>query len=184
MPRAEQAKRSGVLIGCILDFVSWMRQTGFAVPAGAGSLRWAEEEVVVMTDETSPSASTPAGSERRKRVPGGRKGGRYNVKVTPVEGGVLERIAAAQHVSVPRLLVEAAMSSERRETPTERKAAMAELFKAFRLMAGIANNVNQLAKVANATREVPAELPATLAAARRVMERIDAALDEIDGVSA
>ncbi len=136
-----------------------------------------------MTDETDPTASTPTGPERRKRVLGGRHAARYNVKVTAAEGGVLERIAAAQHVSVPRLLVEAAMSSELRETPTERKAAMAELFKAFRLLAGIANNVNQLAKVANATGDVPAELPATLAAARRIMERVDAMLDGLDGVS-
>lgn len=133
-----------------------------------------------MTDETSPSASTPAGPERRKRVPGGRKGGRYNVKVTPSEGGVLERIAAAQHVSVPRLLVEAAISSERRETPTERKAAMAELFALHRLLAAVSNNVNQIAKAMNATHELHVELQSTLDAVRRTAQQID---DAIDGMS-
>lgn len=133
-----------------------------------------------MTDETDPTASTPTGPERRKRVLGGRHAARYNVKVTAAEGGVLERIAAAQHVSVPRLLVEAAMSSELRETPTERKAAMAELFALHRLLAAISNNVNQIAKVANATGEIQGELRSTLDAVRRTAERID---DAIDGMS-
>lgn len=130
-----------------------------------------------MTDETDPTASTPAGPERRKRVLGGRHAARYNVKVTAAEGGVLERIAAVQHVSVPRLLVEAAMSSELRETPTERKAAMAELFALHRLLAAISNNVNQIAKVANATGEIQGELRSTLDAVRRTAERIDEAID-------
>lgn len=133
-----------------------------------------------MTDETDPAASMPTGPERRKRVLGGRHAARYNVKVTAAEGGVLERIAAAQHVSVPRLLVEAAMSSELRETPTERKAAMAELFALHRLLAAISNNVNQIAKVANATGEIQGELRSTLDAVRRTAERID---DAIDGMS-
>lgn len=133
-----------------------------------------------MTDETGSTASTPTGPERRKRVLGGRHAARYNVKVTAAEGGVLERIAAAQHVSVPRLLVEAAMSSELRETPTERKAAMAELFALHRLLAAISNNVNQIAKVANATGEIQGELRSTLDAVRRTAERID---DAIDGMS-
>lgn len=133
-----------------------------------------------MTDGTGSTASTPTGPERRKRVLGGRHAARYNVKVTAAEGGVLERIAAAQHVSVPRLLVEAAMSSELRETPTERKAAMAELFALHRLLAAISNNVNQIAKVANATGEIQGELRSTLDAVRRTAERID---DAIDGMS-
>lgn len=133
-----------------------------------------------MTDGTGSTASTPTGPERRKRVLGGRHAARYNVKVTAAEGGVLERIAAAQHVSVPRLLVEAAMSSELRETPTERKAAMAELFALHRLVAAISNNVNQIAKVANATGEIQGELRSTLDAVRRTAERID---DAIDGMS-
>lgn len=133
-----------------------------------------------MTDETDSTASAPTGPERRKRVLGGRHAARYNVKVTAAEGGVLERIAAAQHVSVPRLLVEAAMSSELRETPTERKAAMAELFALHRLLAAISNNVNQIAKVANATGEIQGDLRSTLDAVRRTAENID---DAIDGMS-
>jgi hypothetical protein len=41
------------------------------------------------------------------------------------------------------------------ETPAERRAWIAELFELRRLLATIANNVNQLAKTANITGEVP-----------------------------
>jgi hypothetical protein len=147
------------------------------VPAGAGSLRWAGDEVLIVTDETNSAASSDGGTERRKRLVGGRHAGRYTVKVSDAEGGILERIAAAQHVSVPRLLFESAMSSELRETPTERKAAMAELFTLHRLLASISNNVNQIAKVANATGEIQGELRSTLDAVRRTAVRIDEAID-------
>jgi hypothetical protein len=51
---------------------------------------------------------------------------------------------------LPRLLVESALSADV-ETATERRQAIAELFETQRLLATVANNVNQLAKVANTT---------------------------------
>ena len=60
-----------------------------------------------------------------------------------------------------------------------RKQAVAELFKLHRLLAAISNNVNQIAKATNATGQRQAETDATLAAVRRVAERIDAAVDEL-----
>lgn len=57
-------------------------------------------------------------------------------------------------VSVPRLMVESALSGV--ETPAERRAWIAELFELRRLLATVANNVNQLAKVANTSGELPA----------------------------
>ena len=57
-------------------------------------------------------------------------------------------------VSVPRLLVESALSGV--ETPAERRAWIAGLFELRRLLATVANNVNQLAKVANTSGELPA----------------------------
>jgi hypothetical protein len=56
-------------------------------------------------------------------------------------------------VSVPRLLVESALSGV--ETPAERRAWIAELFELRRLLATVANNVNQLARTANTTGELP-----------------------------
>ena len=55
---------------------------------------------------------------------------------------------------MPRLLVESALSGV--ETPAERRAWIAELFELRRLLATVANNVNQLAKVANTSGELPA----------------------------
>jgi hypothetical protein len=57
-------------------------------------------------------------------------------------------------VSVPRLMVEAALSGA--ETPAERREWIAQLFELRRLLATVANNVNQLAKTANVSGELPA----------------------------
>ncbi len=53
---------------------------------------------------------------------------------------------------MPRLVVESALSGV--ETPAKRRAWIAELFEMRRLLATVANNVNQLAKVANISGEV------------------------------
>lgn len=65
------------------------------------------------------------------------------------------------------------------ENASVRHELIARLFGTHRLLAGIANNVNQLARVANATGTVPLETEPTLAAARRTAERIDALVDQI-----
>lgn len=129
------------------------------------------------------SDETPGGRlftrRRRANVAGGRQHF-HKVKVTPEEEGVLLRLAEAQHVTVPRLLVESALATETAETPTERRNAMAELFATHRLLAAVSNNVNQMARATNATGEVQAEMVETLRAVRRLAERID---DAIDGLA-
>ncbi len=113
---------------------------------------------------------------RRANVAGGRLH-QHKVKVTPEEEGVLLRLAEAQRVTVPRLLVESTLAAASGETPTERRDAIAELFRLHRLLAAISNNVNQIANATNATGEVHDELVATLRAVRRTAERIDGAID-------
>ena len=103
-------------------------------------------------DEQTPKARAFT-RRRRANATGGRLHF-HKVGVTPEEGGELARIAAAQHVTVPRLMVEAALSSERAETPTERRQAMAEMFTVHRLLAAISNNVNQMAHHSNVVRHV------------------------------
>jgi 3-deoxy-D-arabino-heptulosonate 7-phosphate (DAHP) synthase class II len=78
------------------------------------------------------------------------------VKLTEGEQEKLRALAAELGVSVPRLLVESALAG--RETPTERRTAVAELFEIRRLLATVANNVNQLARTANISGEVPAAI--------------------------
>lgn len=131
-------------------------------------------------DEGASSKASRRAVARRRRanVAGGRQHS-HRVLVTPEEELRLLRLAAAQGVTVPRLLVESALAGDR-ETPSQRRAAMAELFAVRRLVSGIAVNVNQLARQANATHEVPAEAAATVTAARRVVERV---LVAVEGLS-
>lgn len=115
--------------------------------------------------------------KRRANVAGGRQH-RHEVKVSPEEEGALLLRAKAQRVTIPRLLVESALSASG-ETPSERRQAMAELFSLHRLLAAISNNVNQIAKATNATGELRDELSATMRAVRSTAERIDDTIDQI-----
>lgn len=119
--------------------------------------------------------------QRRANAPGGRHHA-HKVKVTPEEEGQLLRLAAAQHVTIPRLLVESALAAEAGETVTERRALLVELFAVHRLLAAVSNNVNQIARATNATGEWQRETAATLAKVRQVAERIDVTVDGL-GVS-
>ena len=81
-------------------------------------------------------------------------------------------------MTVPNLLVSAALS-EKSDSPTERRAIMAELMALHNLLARSSNNINQLARQANATSEFPAEATEALKFIRSVAMRID---DTIDGL--
>jgi len=117
------------------------------------------------------------GRRRRANVAGGRLH-HHKVSVTPEEEAVLVRQAESQGVTVVRLLVESAMAPQG-ETPAQRRAAMAELFAMYRQLAGIANNVNQLARHANAGEDFPPEARAVLARVKALAIRMDSALDGI-----
>lgn len=80
--------------------------------------------------------------------------------------------AAAVHVTVPRLLVESALS-DGRETPADRRNLAAELLAIRGLLRAVSNNVNQIAKHANTTGELPATAAATLRAVDDLTGRID-----------
>ncbi|MGH3607336.1 MAG: plasmid mobilization protein, partial [Pseudonocardiaceae bacterium] len=88
------------------------------------------------------------------------------ITLTEHERDQLRARAGELEVSVPRLLVESAL--EGRETPTERRQQVAELFEVRRLLATVANNVNQLARMANISGEV------------RVGPRLERTLIEVD----
>jgi hypothetical protein len=74
------------------------------------------------------------------------------VKATEEEREQLRARAGELGVSVPRLMVESALSGI--ETPTDRRRMIAELFEVRRLLATVANNVNQLARAANISGQV------------------------------
>jgi hypothetical protein len=114
---------------------------------------------------------------RRANVRGGRQHA-HRVLVTPEEEARLVQLAEAERVTVPRLLIEAALAGGG-ETPTQRRHAMVALFGLRRSLAGLATNVNQLATYANVSGRFPREADDVLPDIRRAVERIDAAIDEL-----
>ena len=115
---------------------------------------------------------------RRANVQGGRMH-RHEVSVTPEEEGLLLRLALEQGVTIPRLLIEAATAEQPGESATDRRALLAELFGLHRAVGAVGNNLNQLARAANATGEYSVELRHTLAAVRRQLVRIDDTIDRL-----
>lgn len=133
------------------------------------------ERQVVVSDEAP--VRRPLMRRRRANVAGGRQHS-HRVLVTPEEESRLLQLAGEQRVTVPRLLVEAALSAQV-ETPTQRRDALAELFAVRRLLAAVSNNVNQIARHANVGDEFPADAAAALQAVRRVVERLDDTLEKV-----
>lgn len=110
-------------------------------------------------------ANSPAGTKKRR-----------GVWVTAEEDAALRARAARERVTVPNLLVSSALS-ESTDSPTERRAIAAELMALHNLLARSSNNINQLARQANATGDFPAEAGQALKHIRSVAMRIDDAID-------
>ncbi len=117
------------------------------------------------------------GRTRRANAAGGRER-RVSVYVTPAEDELLASRAAAQGVTVPRLLFESALNMNV-TTSTERKAAIAELFAVSRLAGNVANNMNQLARFANSEGTFPAEASAAAEHYRELAGKIDSAIERL-----
>ncbi|MFC0039553.1 plasmid mobilization protein [Actinomadura rayongensis] len=115
--------------------------------------------------------------KRLAKQPGGRKH-ELKVRLTDEQRAKVSRRADASGVSISRLLVEAALAGSAR-TATERRAIVIELLGTRRLVAAMGNNLNQLARIAHATGEVPDQLPATLEAVERVLDRLERAASEL-----
>lgn len=104
-------------------------------------------------------STSQGGSERRRRVPGGR-GRQFHVRVTDEEFELLRAKAIRYDVSVQKLLVDAALSTAAEvamDNASTRAEVLAQLFNAQRFLASIASNVNQIAKVANASEALSPE---------------------------
>lgn len=135
-------------------------------------------EVVTVADQ----GSRFGGRRRRENARGGRHHA-HKVRVTPEEEAALLARAGRLGVSVPRLLVEAALldgeSLEERSADNEwRHQVLTELLALKRALGASAININQIAKVANATGEVDPSLPAAVDHLRKVTERIRVSLEQ------
>lgn len=158
---------STLVVGCG-TLVVW--SPGFGVAAlgfeGMG-------ECVAEQEGSRPRLS----KRRRENSPAGTKK-RREVWVTVEEEAALVARAEREKVTVPNLLVSSALSAHS-ESPTERRAIGAELMQLHNLLARSSNNINQLARHANATGEIPVEAREALKHLRSVAMRID---DVIDGL--
>ncbi|MGY5319294.1 plasmid mobilization relaxosome protein MobC [Neomicrococcus lactis] len=95
------------------------------------------------------------------------------------EDAALRVAAASMGVTVPRLLKESALSVSRGETVTERHELIKELFLVQRGIAAVGNNINQIARAANATGEISEELQGSLAYTRGVLKRMDVVMESL-----
>jgi hypothetical protein len=120
------------------------------------------------------------GRQRRANDDDGPRKKRYVVKANEEEQAQLEARALVRHVTVPRLMVESALNLHI-ETDTDRKEAIAELFAIRRLLANVANNVNQMAKYANEERAFPADADAIVKEYRALVPQISAAVELLAG---
>jgi len=87
-----------------------------------------------------------SGPNRRRRTAEGPRARRVEVLLNTAEAAELTKRAEAAHVSLARYLVEGAL--DRHLTAAERRLAQAELFRVKRMIAALATDVNQLARMA------------------------------------
>lgn len=126
---------------------------------------------------------------RRTRLVGGRKSATVGVRCTADELADLRSRAGREGLSVPAYLMAAATGRRvipgrelERPAPVggaavssaeELRTVAGELMAVRRIVIGLATNINQIAKVANSTGQVPAETGPALGAVERALNRVD-----------
>lgn len=151
--------------------------------AGRGSARYNGR--LIVTEQSGTDAASVrrrgVGAARRRRqsnVAGGRTRTRQ-VKLTEAEDAKLIARAERAGMSVPRWLAEAGMSADVGVTREERREMLAELMGLERLLANVANNVNQIAAGVNATGRTEHDLSAVAEACKRAVGRTGAAVETV-----
>ncbi|HXL93522.1 MAG TPA: plasmid mobilization relaxosome protein MobC [Streptosporangiaceae bacterium] len=131
-----------------------------------------------MIDQNEPpDRIVPAlsrGGARRRRVEGGRQRA-VKVRFTDAEYAAITARAAESGVSVQWLLVAGALT--RKPTSAAPSALTAELAGLRRLVANIANNINQIVRKLNSCGRPDASIAPAADAVRRTMRRLDAVID-------
>jgi len=129
---------------------------------------------------TGEGQAVVRGGPRRRRanVDGGRSEA-VLVRVTPAEKQLLAMVAEQAGVSVPRLLVESTLRNESPQAVKDRRDLLALMRGVQQLVGRVGTNVNQITRAVNATGETGKELAGTLAGIRRMLDRVDEAMDEV-----
>ena len=137
-----------------------------------------------LEDATSEPGEDDVGSETRvgrlRRVPGGRKR-QVSLCLTDDEYAALRSRADRAKVSVARFLIEAALSGSA-SAATEQRQLRRDVERTQLVLAGLANNVNQLAKWANTNRVLPDSFASTLGDIGRAMAVVTETVQRIPGV--
>lgn len=100
----------------------------------------------------------------------------HKVKVSAEQEARLVERADARGITVARLLAESALAGGA-DAAAATSQLGGELFRISRLLGRVSLNINQLAKVANATGSVPPETGHAVDAISRVCDRITELLD-------
>jgi hypothetical protein len=117
---------------------------------------------------------------RQLRRAGRRRPHVHKVALTDEQEQAMAERAAERGITVPRLLVESALAGGADQAAARAELA-GELFRIVRMLGQVGNNVNQLARSANVTGEVPPAVPNALDALSRTLGRLDVFLGELDG---
>jgi hypothetical protein len=135
----------------------------------------------VVDHSPRPVPAACRGAARRHRVEGGRHLA-LKIRFTEAELEAVTVRAADAHVSVQRFMVGSALA--RGSQPTFPVQVAAEVASLKRLIANLANNINQIARRLNSGGSPGADLPAALGSVRRAMNRLDVAIAWFDSPQA
>lgn len=119
----------------------------------------------------SAVASGGGSAVRMRRAPGGRQG-RLNLRLTDEEERQIRHRAEGCGLSAPRYLIEAGLSCSASDAADRRRVEW-DLGQARVLLKAAGNNLNQLAKWANANRALPDHIEAALGEVHRAIEVIE-----------
>ena len=123
----------------------------------------------------------PKTLRRQVRRVGQPRGVRHVVKVSAEQEARLVEVANAQGVTVPRLLVESALSGGPGEAAA-RRAVAGELFGLQRALGAIGVNLNQLARSANSTGYLEESTAASLQRLDLIVAQVGEFLGRARGV--
>jgi len=107
---------------------------------------------------------------------------RYVVSVNSDEQAALLRLAAHQNISVQRVLVESALRPDTSVSRADIEELKSALFGLSRQISAVGVNLNQIAKVANASGEVPDDLPNVLDGFKQLYFKTEQAIDAVGTV--
>ena len=118
---------------------------------------------------------------RRENSASPRTGTRL-VRVNPEEDAALMRLAAHQNMSVPRLLVESALRPDTSVSRADIQELITTLFGLSQQISAVGVNLNQIAKVANASGEVPDDLGNVFQGLKQLYFKTEQAIDDVASV--